>query len=615
MLAVCTGLLILSDDSSGDLADSSCALSFYANGGMGQIQTQHILAGNSVDLPSSGLKRNGYYLSGWTTDSTEGAHLDLGATLMVTSDTAFYAEWTSAPSNLDTEAPALITVGTAYHYKPYSTYDDLAEGSAWTHFAVYLATSGNDGTRIVSDSLPSWMSITINGHSVTLGGICSTPGVYEFQLHLIRLIIGTGYSEIDGTRVSMIVTVAPEHEGMTHSVSFDGNGGSGIIDSKTAIHGNAVLLPSDGMTKSGYTLSGWKISVDGTEATFPLGSVYTVRGDVIVKAYWVADSNIVVLDANGGTATVNTTFIARTDGPITLPAEGYEKTGYALSGWYLPSDPMTIYAKGHLFNISGSLTFKAYWVTSGASLVTASFANGGGTGTLAQSVEIGKNVVMPTYGFDKTGCKLIGWTAGPSSYRCGDAVVLSGDTIFMAEWTVSTTTASVSFDLNGGLGSIPTQIVKPGDVVTAPSEPTRDGHIFTEWKIIGGGIWDFDTKVKYSITLQAQWTEHFIATTDGCTVTISIGSVWTQFGTVVEWGDGTSSAGYGTIYIHEYQYGTTGHLTVSSVNGNAVAGVSSMIYAILEPENAQGSEPVTDWTWVIIATIAALLIVIWRFIL
>lgn len=63
---------------------------------------------------------------------------------------------------------------------------------------------------------------------------------------------------------------------------------------------------------------------------------------------------------------------------------------------------------------------------------------------------------------------------------------------------------TVTFDSNGG--SVVSSVqVKKGDKVSKPSEPTRDGYVFSGW-YLNDTLYDFDSAVLEDITLVAKWS-------------------------------------------------------------------------------------------------------------
>lgn len=64
---------------------------------------------------------------------------------------------------------------------------------------------------------------------------------------------------------------------------------------------------------------------------------------------------------------------------------------------------------------------------------------------------------------------------------------------------------TITFDSDGG-SVVEKQIVKKGEKVNKPTDPTRDGYIFIEWDL-GSSIYDFSAKVTKDFTLKAIWKE------------------------------------------------------------------------------------------------------------
>lgn len=111
---------------------------------------------------------------------------------------------------------------------------------------------------------------------------------------------------------------------------------------------------------------------------------------------------------------------------------------------------------------------------------------------------------------DQEYCYTIDGTCGnTSSYRPN-----SGSSIYDQTYIVS-------FNLNGGNGSISSQTVSRGNKARKPSNPTRNGYSFAGWRL-NGTIYTFSESVYENITLVAQWISNS-SNSDGDNFTVPIG--------------------------------------------------------------------------------------------
>ncbi len=597
------------------VAAVSATVTFDLNGGANTGDadlTETVLTGNTVYLLADGITNDGYVLSGWTLGSTAGTAYAVDAAYTVTGDVTFYAVWTQVSSYLDGNAPASCDVGTGYTYSP-----DLASDS-WVYWDVHLSDVAAGSCEIVKDECPSWLSCTASASSVTFSGTPAAVGVYTVALHLRALV---GDSDLAGSYVVWYITVTDPDTMGTYTVSFAAGDGSGSHASCAGSLGTAVTLPSSGFSEDGYKLAAWSISIDGTTVYYPLGSVYTVTGTVTFTAYYAADTGVIVFDANGGTVDGSSTdyeaYAVQTDGAVTMPSSGLTRSGYTFAGWYLSSDSGSIYAPGYVYSISSTsstIVMMAYWIKDGASACTVTYDANGGTGSLAQTVEVGKSAVMPTSGYAYDGHSLKSWNLSAdgtgTSYALGGtmAVVSTAAVTVYAQWTGSPSSDSytVTFLLNGGSGSIQTQTVSSGGYAAAPSDPSRSCYVFLHWQANGGtGEWDFAADAITSDTvLTAIWARLFTTATDGDTVTITMASGYSSMDTTIEWGDGSDvTTGTSSTYTHTYEDGTSGTLTVTVTylkNASTPTSlVSSCGYSVSggsDPDPVPTPEP-TPWDW------------------
>lgn len=70
------------------------------------------------------------------------------------------------------------------------------------------------------------------------------------------------------------------------------------------------------------------------------------------------------------------------------------------------------------------------------------------------------------------------------------------------------TMCTVSFSVNGGVGSFPSQTFECGGKATDPGVPTRDGYTFNGWVLSGGTRYNFNNPVNSNISLLASWSRN-----------------------------------------------------------------------------------------------------------
>ena len=78
-----------------------------------------------------------------------------------------------------------------------------------------------------------------------------------------------------------------------------------------------------------------------------------------------------------------------------------------------------------------------------------------------------------------------------------------GNKVVNAVYTIITYT--VTFDVQGG-SAVASQTVNSGSAVEAPANPTKEGYIFSGWKL-NGAVYDLTSPVTGDITLVAEWVE------------------------------------------------------------------------------------------------------------
>lgn len=70
------------------------------------------------------------------------------------------------------------------------------------------------------------------------------------------------------------------------TITFDANGGSGSADAINTYVGVANTIPSNSLTRTGYTFNGWNTESDGSGTAYATGSTIKPTGDVTLYAQW-----------------------------------------------------------------------------------------------------------------------------------------------------------------------------------------------------------------------------------------------------------------------------------------------------------------------------------------
>lgn len=158
-----------------------------------------------------------------------------------------------------------------------------------------------------------------------------------------------------------------------------------------------------------------------------------------------------------------------------------------------------------------------------------SFSANGGTGEMDSiTKEENEKINLPAVKFSRTGFEFLNWNTvadgSGTAYADSAEFIFNADTTLHAQWkekkaapsnpeTSSTpkTTYTVTFDANGGSGTIANISVEEGSEITLPENIfTKSSYIFAGWATSADGDVSYSDKAKISITgnitLYAKWT-------------------------------------------------------------------------------------------------------------
>ena len=486
-----------------------------ANGTLSGTATQTVANGTSGTSVTP-TPNTGYAFTTWSDGSTANPRTDLNVTGNITQTASFaiktYAVTYAAGANGSLTGTASQTVNhgsnaaaitavaaSGYHFTSWSdgsttnprtdlnitgAITQSASFVANTYSITYNAGSNGVGTQAAQSSSGPASSVTLNAAST---GTISRVG-YVFG----------GWSTTDGGAVTyndsaviafsnnLTLTLYPVWKiAGNFSVIFHSNYGVDVTASQTT--NTTTALRAKMFTRTGYTWSKWTSEPGGTGTEFTDGANHSFTSDLNLYAQWVAINYTVTYQSIAGTAGALPTQLINKNylDTITVAAStGLSLSENTFSSW---SDGSSTYAPGSTYTMSDTNTvLTAVW-TPITRTVTFDLNGGSGDAPAQLNKSNTQTFVLPTSsGFSYPGFSFTGWTASTDAATLllassTQAMSTSAQT-FNAKWTAIT--YSVTYDLNGGAGTLPTEANHiTGDVFTLSMGTglTKSDLVFNGW--------------------------------------------------------------------------------------------------------------------------------------
>ena len=231
----------------------------------------------------------------------------------------------------------------------------------------------------------------------------------------------------------------------------------------------------------GYQLKGWT----SDDVTLPSGSISNISftmpaKDVVIKAEYKPVSYIVKFDANGHGTAPNVQSVE--NGKTATKPNDLTADGWTFCGWYKDAECTEYFDFSTA--ITNNITLYAAWTQGNTYTVTFN-ANGHGTAPEPQIVKEGGKATRPATDPTAEGWIFGGWMKGPTGYTgyfdFATETITKGITLY-ADWKEP---VYLSFDANGGAGTMEPVAVYPGHDCTLPecgfTEP--QGKQFKGWGV------------------------------------------------------------------------------------------------------------------------------------
>jgi uncharacterized repeat protein (TIGR02543 family) len=451
------GMAVLSSFSAVSSSSSSYKVTYDGNGNTsGTIPTGAVsyLQGSLVTVwgNTGNLAKTGYPFSGWNTAAGgSGTSYSAGSTFtMGAVNIVLYAKW-AVP-----------------------TYTVTYSGNGNTSGAVPV-----DGNHY-----PQSATVTVLDNT----GSLARPGYTFSGWNTAANGTGTNYSP-DSTftmgtvnlTLYAIWTVIP-----TYTVTYNANGNSsGSVPMDANFYPQSdtvtVLDNTGGLTRAGYTFSGWNTAANGTGTNYSAGSTFTMgTADVVLYAQWsLIPTSTVTYNGNGNTSgavPVDENHYPQSATVTVLDnTGGLARTGYTFAGWNTVADGSgTNYSAGAAFSMGPStIVLFAQW-----HVITFSLTIGHIMGTAAAvidkdtTVSYGDTIRLSAPVF--SGGNFTKWriTAGTaalvdSTASAGKIILTAGNATVMAIYGVATSAATrlrrlpKEFDMTYNAGSSTIKIAVP----------------------------------------------------------------------------------------------------------------------------------------------------------
>ena len=234
---------------------------------------------------------------------------------------------------------------------------------------------------------------------------------------------------------------------------------------------------------------------------------FTLKTEVPAKYITIS------FDPNGGTGTMKPMRVKAGVG-YTLPECTFTPPeGKEFAGWLAVNG--NVYPAGHDVFSTYDQSLKATWKDKEVTEVTISFDPNGGTGTMQpMKVKSGENFTLPECTFTPPeGKEFAGWLAvNGTVYPAGDIAFSTTDTVLKATWKdKEAAEVTISFDPNGGTGTMQPMKVKSGENFTLPecTFTPPEGKEFAGWLAVNGTVYPAGNVVTSSIdqSFKATWKD------------------------------------------------------------------------------------------------------------
>ena len=317
------------------------------------------------------------------------------------------------------------------------------------------------------------------------------PAINASAVDSIKLSAQDGYTDPTWNTNNFVATsknkVFTATATKTYKVTVVPNGGTGTKIEVTKKKDETYTLPAANTftpPNDNQEFSGWKIG-DDTNLKQPNESI-KISGDTEIKAIWKPiEFKVTFKTEAGAEGSMNPKTVTK-GSEYKLPKPTFKAIeGKEFAGWKV-GDSTELKPIGEKIDISGDVTLTATWKDIEYKV---SFDGNTGTGSMdTATVKKGEKYKLPenTFGTPPDKQKFRIWEVDGKEVAPGTEITVEKDTVVKAIW--EGIEYKVTFDGNGGTGSMDTATVKKGEKYKLPENTfgtPPDKQKFKTWEIDG----------------------------------------------------------------------------------------------------------------------------------
>ncbi len=225
----------------------------------------------------------------------------------------------------------------------------------------------------------------------------------------------------------------------THIVSFNSNGGSGVMPAQVFTEGIPQNLSQSVFTNAGFVFAGWATSPTG-QAVLGDQDLYSPLADITLYAVWEEAppaTYMVRFYSNGGSGDMTPQYFEE-NVPQALKQNTFVRDGYIFSGWATSASGAVVYVDQETITPTSNINLYAVWTEITSTIYTVNFNANGGNGFMNSQIFIeGEAQAINPNAFTRSGYEFMGWATsavGVVVYINQAMVIIDEDLDLYAVW-------------------------------------------------------------------------------------------------------------------------------------------------------------------------------------